>query len=227
MAEAESPGIAGASMLKLLDWAYDKVASSIPGLGSAEEMAAHHLERSGGDREKAISSLVGWQVGYAGAAGFVSNLGGLITLPIAVPANLASVILIQMRMIAAIANLRGYDATDPKVRTLTFLCLSGRAGTSIMKEFGVSVSTRLTTTVLTRLSGASLGRINQAVGFSLVAKAGTAGLLNMSRIVPLIGGLVSGSVDAAVTRGIAGVARQMFPYVGREPFDIEGTIVQA
>lgn len=227
MAEAESPGIAAASMLKLLDWAYDKVASAIPGLGSAEDMAAHHLQRSGGDREKAIAAIVAWQVGYAGAAGFVSNLGGLITLPIAVPANLASVILIQMRMIAAIAHLRGYDATDPKVRTLTFLCLTGRAGTSIMKEFGVSLSTRLTTSVLTRLSGASLGRINQAVGFSLVAKAGTVGLLNMSRIVPLIGGLVSGSVDAAVTRGVAGVARQMFPTIGREPFDIEGTIVQA
>lgn len=226
MAEA-APGIAAASMLKLLDWAYDKVAASIPGLGSAEDMAAHHLQRNDGDREKAIASIVAWQVGYAGAAGFVSNLGGLITLPIAVPANLASVILIQMRMIAAIAHLRGYDASDPKVRTLTFLCLSGRAGTSIMKEFGVSMSTRLTTSVLTRLSGASLGRINQAVGFSLVAKAGSAGLLNMSRVVPLIGGLVSGGFDAAVTRGIAGVARQMFPTLSREPFDIEGTIVQA
>ncbi len=227
MAEAQNPGIAAGSMMKLLDWAYDKVASSIPGLGSAEDMATHHLEKSNGDREKAIAAIIAWQVGYAGAAGFVSNLGGLVTLPIAVPANLASVILIQMRMIGAIAHLRGYEAADPKVRTLTFLCLSGRAGTSILKEFGVSLSTRLTTSMLTRLSGASLARINQAVGINLATKAGTAGLLNISRLVPLIGGVVSGGFDAALTRGIAGVARQMFPYVGREQFDIEGEVVQS
>jgi hypothetical protein len=197
-------------MLRALNWAYDRASISIPTLDSAEDLAKRHLAKRPGLPDKAISDLITWQVGYAGAAGFVSNIGGLITMPLALPANLASVLLIQLRMIAAIAHIRGYEISDERVRTLAFLCLAGRSGTTILQEIGVGLGTKLTARMIMHISDATLSRVNQAIGFKLVTKAGTSGFINLSRVVPLAGGLVGGGFDAVVTRGIGAVARKTF-----------------
>jgi hypothetical protein len=198
------------ALIATLNWAYDKAESALPGLGSAEDLAKSHLASCGGSREKAEDSIIAWQVTYAGAAGFVSNLGGLMTLPVAIPANLASVLLIQLRMIAAIAYLRGYKVDDERVRTLAFLCLAGSAAANILEELSVKLGTQLTAHMIMRISGATLAKINQAVGFRLVAQAGATGLVNLTRLVPFVGGLVGGGFDAVVTRGIATVAKETF-----------------
>ena len=41
------------------------------------------------------------------------------------PANLAGVAVVQVRMVAAIAHLRGYDLDDNRVRTALVMCLLG------------------------------------------------------------------------------------------------------
>lgn len=59
--------------------------------------------------------------------GFVSSFGGFITMPVTLPANITSVIYVQMRMIAAIALIRGYDLRDNEVQTFVYSCLVSRA----------------------------------------------------------------------------------------------------
>ena len=49
--------------------------------------------------------------------------------------------------------------------------------------------------MIMNISGAALTRINQAVGFKLVAKAGSAGVVNLAEVVPFVGGLVGGGFD--------------------------------
>jgi uncharacterized protein (DUF697 family) len=210
MTQEIPPNQSTSVMMTALNWAYDHAASAIPGLGSAEDLAESQLASCGGSVEKAIDSIIAWQVGYAGAAGFVSNLGGIFTLPVAIPANLASVLLIQFRMIAAIAHLRGYKITDERVRTLAFLSLTGSAGVNILQEFSISLGTKLSTQMISKISGATLVKINQAVGFRLVTKAGQTGLVNLTKIVPFIGGIVGGGFDAVVTRGIGAAAKEIF-----------------
>ena len=61
----------------------------------------------------------------AGAQGFVTNLGGLVTAAVAIPVNITGLALIQCRMIAGIAHLRGYDLDDPKVKNAILVCLLG------------------------------------------------------------------------------------------------------
>ena len=41
------------------------------------------------------------------------------------PANLAGVAVVQTRMVAALAHLRGYDLDDNRVRTALIMCLLG------------------------------------------------------------------------------------------------------
>ncbi len=209
------------TMMEGLEWAYSQASAHIPGLGSAEDLGESHLKSCGNSVEAAIDDLIMWQTGYAATAGFVTNLGGLITLPVAVPVNLASVLLIQLRMIAAIAHLRGYNIKDPQVRTLAFLSLTGSAAATILQDFGVKLGTKLTTSLIMQISGKTLTRINQAVGFRLVTKAGSTGLVNLTKMVPFVGGFVGGGFDAVVTRGIGEAARRTFTTIVDEP-DPEG-----
>lgn len=55
-----------------------------------------------------------------------------------------------------------------------------------------------------------LTRINQGVGFRLVTKFGSKGLINLGKAVPVVGGVISGGFDFAETRVIANRAYKMF-----------------
>jgi hypothetical protein len=80
--------------------------------------------------------------------------------------------------------------------------------------------------MIMHISDATLSRINQAIGFKLVTKAGTSGLINLSRVVPLAGGLVGGGFDAAVTRGIGAAAKRTFiPVAADDVFTTEVTLM--
>ena len=61
-----------------------------------------------------------------------------------------------------------------------------------------------------RISGEVLKRINRAVGFRLVTKAGTRGVVNLVKVVPLVGGFVGGALDAVATKVIGRTAKQVF-----------------
>jgi uncharacterized protein (DUF697 family) len=97
-----------------------------------------------------------------------------------------------------------------RVRTMAFVCVTGSAAVDILEEFGVNLGMTLSTRLITQISGATLVKINQAVGFRLVTKAGTTGLVNLTKVVPIVGGLVGGAFDAAITRGIAAATKLVF-----------------
>jgi EcsC protein family len=204
-----SEGLADGVLQRALGWAYGAALGGLPGLGNLDALVAR-FHRDGGDPEEAIRRLIRWQTLKAGSAGFVTGLGGFVMLPAAIPANLASVLVVQLQTIAAIAQIRGHDVHSDRVRTLCFACLAGSAASDVLKDFGIRVGTRFASDALTRLSAATLARINQAVGARLVAKAGAAGMFNFGRLVPVLGGVMGGSYDALLTRGIAQAAKTVF-----------------
>src|SRR5690606_30607041 len=95
----------------MLDWAYEKSLDGIPGMDSAYEMAENFLSKHE-TSDQAIDSLIRWQNTKAATSGFLTGLGGIIVLPVTLPANIASVMYVQIRMIAAIAHMKGYDLKD-------------------------------------------------------------------------------------------------------------------
>ena len=98
----------------------------MPGTETAEELAESYL-RKNSPIEKAIDSLIRWQNAKGATSGFLTWLGGLITLPVAIPANIAFVMYVQIRMIATIAHMKGYDLKDDQVKTFVFVCLTEQA----------------------------------------------------------------------------------------------------
>jgi uncharacterized protein (DUF697 family) len=195
-------------MMQVLDWAYDKAVNGVPGLDSAEELAKDY-EKQGGSKLDQANSLIRWQITKAGTSGFVTGLGGIITLPVAIPANIASVMYVQVRMIAAIARIGGHDLKDDRVKALVFVCLTGSAALDI-KDLGINIGSKLTKVAISKISGATITKINQAVGFRLITKAGTTGAINLTKFVPLLGGIIGGTIDSISTNTIGNVARDTF-----------------
>lgn len=197
-------------LLKTIDWAYDKaVNGGIPNCDTAQELAESYMKRDGNIYDK-VNSLIKWQDTKAATSGFVSNIGGLIILPVAIPANIASVIYIQMRMIGAIAYMGGYDLHDDQVKTMVYASLVGNEAKDIIKEAGIQIGTKLTKNMITKISGKSLTKINQKVGFRLVTKFGQKGVINLGKYIPLVGGGIGALFDTLSTHAIGKVAKKLF-----------------
>ncbi len=193
-------------MVQFLDWSYEKAINGLPNTLSAQELAENYLFKHK-DVNGAIDALIAWQNTKAGTSGFLTGLGGVITLPVAIPANLASVLYVQIRMVAAIAHMRGYDVKDDQVKTLVFLALTGQAASDILKEFGIRASTLFLKSGIKKIPFEVIKKINQRVGFRLVTKFGSKGLVNLGKMVPLAGGIIGGTVDAIGTNTIGKVAK--------------------
>ncbi|MCK2185106.1 EcsC family protein [Halomonas getboli] len=195
-------------MLKALEWTYDKAIEGIPGFDSAQELA-HNYKKSN-DLVACANSMIRWQNTKTGTTGFISGLGGAITLPVTVPASVASLLYIQVRMVAAIAVMAGYDVRDDRVRSLVYVCLTGSAANDIIKEAGINLGTRLTTSMIKKVPGTVLTKINQKVGFRLVTKFGSKGVINLGKMVPLAGGVVGATFDSYSTNVVGNIARKTF-----------------
>jgi len=196
-------------IMKALDWGYDKAINGVPGLESAEELAESY-KKQGGTAVEQSNALIRWQIAKAGTSGFITGLGGLLMLPIAIPANISSVIYVQLRMIAGVAHIGGHDVHEDQVKTLAYVCLCGSAAADVAKDVGIQLGVKLTQAVIRKISGATLVRINQNVGFRLVTKFGEKGVVNLGKAVPILGGLIGGTFDSVSTNTIGNVARKTF-----------------
>lgn len=196
-------------IMKTLDFAYDKAVNGIPGLDSAQEMAENYLAK-GGNKIDMANSLIRWQNTKATTSGFLTGLPGIIAMPITIPANIASVLYVQIRMIAAIAYLGGHDIKDDKVKSLVYLCMAGNGAKDILKDLGIVVGQNFAKQAVKNISGKTVAAINQRVGFRLLTKFGGKGAINLGKAIPLFGGLIGGTFDFVATNTIGNIARNTF-----------------
>jgi uncharacterized protein (DUF697 family) len=190
-----------------LDWAYAAAVAGMPGLDSAENLAAGYAARHP-TTDAAVKALVARHAGMAGAAGFITGCGGFVSLPAALPANLASVLYLQVRLVAAIAHLRGHDINSAEVRALVLACLAGSRAADTLKDAGVRFAARLTRDAAGWVAPAWLGKVQHAALPAACAAGHAAG--RCGRLVPVVGGIVAGGFDAAMTRLIGRTADRVF-----------------
>lgn len=197
------------AIMQALDWAYDKSVNGIPGLDSAQEMAADYLKGDDSLVDK-VNALIRWQNTKAGTSGFLSGLGGVVLMPVTIPANISSVMYVQVRMIAAIAHMGKHDLKDDRVKALVYTCLCGNAAKDIAKEIGIKIGTKLTQQAIKNISAQTITKINQAVAFRLLTKFGQTGAVNLGKAVPLLGGVIGCAFDSVTTNAIGNFARDTF-----------------
>lgn len=204
------PGAIDRLVDMLLDVGLDGRGPLSPVRGVADEA----LQKSEGDREKAIAAVARRSTLTGGASGFVTSLGGFVTMPVSLPVNVAGFYLRAVRMVGGIAVLRGYDVDDPRVRSAILLTLVGSDADEVLKKAGMtSAGSAATSYALKGLPPAALMMVNKAVGFRLMRGVSEKVLARFGRGVPLAGGLVGGGIDGFMMKKIADHAMKEFPVV--------------
>lgn len=195
-----APQVAGGFVRQVLDRAIDGVGP----LPSARRSADNHLVDADGDVEQAVARLTRRHVALAGAQGFVTNLGGIAAVAVAVPANVLGVTLVQAHLVAGIAALRGYDLEDPRVRNAILTCMLGEDAVKDLLRSGTLPSSPMTLAT-SPVHSPELDRIiSHEVTAELVTRtAGRRAVTLVARRVPLVGGAVGAGSDGWATRQIA------------------------
>ena len=142
--------------------------------------------------------------------GFVTGLGGLITLPVAIPAAMTASWAIHTRLSGAIAALHGHDVDDERVQSFVLMTLLGDTGKSVLRKAGITVANRVALRGVEAIPARLLTEINTRVGMRLVAKAGERGALNLTKAVPVAGGVVGGGIDALYCNAVGRRAHAVF-----------------
>lgn len=140
---------------------------------------------------------------YASTASFCWGCGGWFTI---VP-NLAHIWRIHGRLVLTIAYIYGYDLEDPERREEIALCFALSGGNealkNVIKEAGmVGAKKALLTPVMKEIIKKLPNRI--------ITIAGEKSILNVVKVVPIVGGIVSGVMDFFSTAGIGKAAKEFY-----------------
>jgi hypothetical protein len=96
----------GKRALTLVKWLSDHAIDGVRPLSSAQDLATEYLrDQSYPSHRERVDALINWETSKNFTSGFVTGLGGLLTLPFALPAGFAASWVIQARMAAAIARI--------------------------------------------------------------------------------------------------------------------------
>lgn len=197
-------------IMQLLDKLYYQATQGLAKVSPPISVLANDYLGKSSDVDTAAKKFVKYQIAKCTTSGFVTGLGGLITLPVAIPANIGSVMYVQMRMIACLAHMGGYDTRSDQVQTLVYACLAGISIDQVIKQAGIQFGTKLTMAMVRKIPGTVIAKINQKVGFRFVTKFGTKGVINIGKTIPVVGGMIGGGFDFVETKIIADRAYKMF-----------------
>jgi uncharacterized protein (DUF697 family) len=211
---------------------HQALARAIAGVGpldGAAECGRKALEKAGGDRREASEAIASTHLRMAAAQGFVTNLGGLVTLAATVPANIVGLALLQCRMVAAIASVHGQDLDDVGVRNAVLTCILGRSTVEQLVErrqlpgrphelaAGRAGTTPATGRVSNRAGTTDLDRVVAGqVATALIGDVlGKRLATTIGKRVPVVGGVVGAGSDFWATRKVAAYAREEFAAAAR------------
>jgi hypothetical protein len=208
-----APGLTAAFVREALHRAIHGVGPLPPAAAAADKQ----LREQHGDVDRAIHEVIENHLRYAGAQGFLTNLGGVATMAYLVPANITGLALVQCRMIAGIAHLRGYDLADPRVRSAVLVCMLGEEAVRGLVLDRTLPAPPMALATAPAHDPALDHLISGEVAADLVAKvAGKRVAGSVGRRIPLVGGLVGASADGYATWRIGRYAdRELLPRARR------------
>lgn len=209
-------GLDESQVQELIQWLIDQAVGGVQVAGhqvlaSAENLAASfRTPREGRSLDDAIDELIAWETGKSFTIGFVTGLGGALALPVTIPADMAASWVIQARMAAAIALLRGFNLDEERVRTFILMALVADSMKEVLAQVGIKVGEKIAMRMVQEIPRTMLVAINKAVGFRLVTKLGQKGIVQLGKLVPLAGGVVGGTIDATACLAVGMSAKALF-----------------
>jgi hypothetical protein len=197
--------------------ALDRAIHGVGPLPPAARAAEKQLAEQHGDVDKAVHEVIENHVRYAGAQGFVTNLGGLVTAALTIPANITGLALIQCRMVAGIAHLRGYDLEEPRVRNAILVGILGEDSVNALIKRRKIPAPPMALATAPHHDPNLDATISVEVATDLISRvAGKRLATTVGRRVPVVGGLVGAGADGYITWRIGRyVDRELLPRAAR------------
>lgn len=190
-------------IIKMLDTCYEKCLNGIPKVSpNVKDIANEYLQKHI-TTEAACKAMQRSQIAKCATSGFVTGFGGFITMPVALPANITSVIYVQMRMIACTAYMAGFDLNSDQTQTFVYACLAGVPVNKVVKQVVIKSGVKFTHSLIKKIPGKALTKINQKVGFRFITKFGTKGIINLGKLLPAAGAVLGSGFDLVETKIIA------------------------
>ena len=212
---ARAPTAASAN--RLVAYLLDKGLGGVPPLSSAENLATEYLIDQGYEtHDERVDSLINWETTKNFTSGFITGLGGFVTLPVAIPSALGASWLIQARMAGAIARIYGHDLGEDRVRTMVLMSLAGDVARKAMEDVGINLGSKLPNRAIKQVPGRALVEVNKRIGLQLLTKAGGRSVAQLPKLIPVVGGVVGGAFDAVVCRMVGRTAKSLFRPVASE-----------
>jgi hypothetical protein len=204
-----APGLTTGFVREALHRAIDGVGPLAP----AAEAAAKQLTEQRGNVDRAIHEVIENNVRIAGAQGFVTNIGGLVTMAVTIPANVTGLALVQCRMVAGIAHLRGHDLDDPRVRNAILALLLGEEQVGDLVKKKKLPATPMALATAPAHDPTLDATISAVVATDLITRvAGKRLATTVGRKIPVVGGVVGAGADGFATWKIGRYAdRELLP----------------
>ncbi|ASK66992.1 hypothetical protein CFK39_01015 [Brachybacterium avium] len=147
--------------------------------------------------------------------GFVTGLGGFVTLPLLLPTNVVEFYVQATRMVGAIAAVRGYDLEDEEVRVRVLAALLGEESGDVLKNVGLGpVAGAAARSVAKTLPASPQSQVASAIGGRLLRRFGLRSIRLFGKAIPGLGAVLGALTDRSQLNRIAAVARKSFPPVG-------------
>lgn len=96
------------------------------------------------------------------------------------------------------------------MQTLIYACLTGSAAADILKQTGIKFGNKFGVAMVKKIPGETIKAINSKVGFRFVTKFGEKGVVNLGKVVPVLGGVIGGTLDVASTKIIGNNVYKIF-----------------
>ena len=197
-------------IMSLLDSCYEKCLNGVPYVSpSVEEFAKDYLEKHP-TPQQACKAMINNQIIKCTTSGFITGFGGIVTMPVTLPANIGSVLYVQMRMIACTAYMAGFELDSDQTQTFVYACLAGVAVNELIKQAGIKFGVKFANGLIKKIPGKVLTKINQKVGFRFITKFGSKGIINLGKLVPGVGAVMGGGLDLVETKAIGNHAYKWF-----------------
>ena len=197
-------------------WAGDRlvgelVRRGIGGAGpwhSARRVAPGHLAEADGDVETAVRRLISTDVRLAASSGLLTSLGGAATMVVTAPAGVTGLYLVSTRLAAAI---RPSAATTRRPR-------GAHRGPAVVlgpdrSELAQPTGIDLQESRCSPDCGGCPPRSrpsSTAHGYRLAGRAGRRGVLDLTKLIPLVAGPIGAGADDIAARSVATYADVTF-----------------
>lgn len=197
--------------------ALERAIRGVGPLDGAAMAAKKQLDEQKGDVDKAIRELIENNVRLAGAQGFLTNIGGLVTMAVTVPTNITGLALIQCRMVAGIVHLRGYDLADKRTRNAILASMLGEERLlALIKKKKLPGTPMALATAPVHDPHLDNIMANEVAAELVTKVAGKRIATTVGRRVPIVGGLVGAGSDGYETWKIGRyVDREFLPRIRR------------